>query len=475
VGSTVYCVFEDSAKNVWVGTDMGVNRFSGQKVQQFSERDGLYGETVYDILEDDKGNIWFFTNRGVNRFNGRIIESYVGLTEFLGDIILRGAWRLDPQGRLWIGTNRGACLYQPDRDKPNLVEPTVRLSSIKLDGKPLLPKNGRYVFREPFQTLEIGWVGLSFKDEQGVRYKFLLDGFDPQWSEVCPDNRIRYTHLPSGSYSFKVLARNHDGVWSSQPLILPLEVQPPFWATPLFLAGAALLALGIGLVSYRYRVRTLHRTMSLLGDKVQARTRELDQTIAELERKNILLEEMAITDSMTSLFNHQYLLRQLKLEFEKSRRTGLPLTLVMTDIDFFKEVNDRHGHMVGDRVLQEFASILRRESRSIDLAARYRGEEFALLLINTDAHGAMVFVEKQRQKIQEVAFGGELAIHLTASFGVATESGFNFLSEEELIIAADSALYKAKRFGRNRVEVWEAPPGHRARYQPPSAAAPPSA
>ena len=415
-----------------------------------------------------KGNIWFFTNRGVNRFNGRIIESYMGLTEFLGDIILRGAWRLDPQGRLWIGTNRGACLYQPDKDKPNLVEPVVRLSSINLDGKPLQPENGRYVFGEPFKVLEIGWVGLSFRDEQDVRYKFLLDGFDPRWSEVSPDNRIRYTHLPSGSYSFKVLARNHDGVWSSQPLILSLEVRPPFWATPLFLAGMALLALAAGLWTYRYRMRSLRRIMSLLEDKVQVRTKELDQTIAELERKNILLEEMAVTDSMTSLFNHQYLLRQLKLEFEKTRRTSQPLTLVMTDIDFFKEVNDRHGHLVGDRVLQEFASLLRRESRSIDLAARYGGEEFALLLINTDAHGAMVFVEKQRQKIQEVAFGGELAIRLTASFGVATESGHSFHSEEELLIAADSALYKAKRFGRNRVEVWEAQPGHRARYQPPS-------
>jgi diguanylate cyclase (GGDEF)-like protein len=390
------------------------------------------------------------------------------LTEFLGDIILRGAWRQDSQGRLWIGTNRGVSLYQPERDQPNLVEPRVRLSSITLDGHPLRPERGVYSLREPFLVLEIGWVGLSFRDETDVRYKFVLDGFDTRWSDVQPLRQIRYTHLPAGEYTFKVLACNHDGVWSSQPLVLRLAVRPPLWASTPFLTGMALLGLVAALGIYRWRVQALRRMMSRLEDKVQVRTQELDRSIAELERKNLLLEEMAITDSMTSLYNHQYFLQQLHLEFEKTRRTGQPLTLVMTDLDFFKEVNDRYGHLVGDRVLQEFSSLLRRESRTIDLCARYGGEEFALLLLNTDVHGAGVFVEKQRQNIQEAAFGGDLKVQLTASFGVATESGFRFQNEEELIIAADSALYRAKRFGRNRVEIWDSPPSHPARHPPPS-------
>jgi diguanylate cyclase (GGDEF)-like protein len=170
------------------------------------------------------------------------------------------------------------------------------------------------------------------------------------------------------------------------------------------------------------------------------------------------VQQQAVTDELTGLFNVRQFHSRLDNEIDRAERFGTPLSLVMLDIDKFKAVNDTYGHQQGDRVLVEVARVLRRLSRDVDLPARYGGEEMAVILPQTDLGGAELGAERMRAAIEAMQIprldgGGMLPI--TASFGVASFPA-QAADKTALIAAADAALYRAKRGGRNRVERAEA-------------------
>ncbi len=168
------------------------------------------------------------------------------------------------------------------------------------------------------------------------------------------------------------------------------------------------------------------------------------------------LLRLATTDSLTGLPNRRSFFETLGREVSRSRRHGNPLTLILCDIDFFKEVNDTYGHDVGDRVLREFGQRLRKTLRTEDLPARYGGEEFGVTLPETDLPEAVQIAERLRSLIEEAPFSGGPEkdalppIHLTASFGVARFEGERD-HMEALFSRADFMLYQAKGKGRNTV------------------------
>ena len=256
VGKAVLSWYEDTEKNIWIGTDLGLNCFSGEALRRYEPQDGLAGEAVYEILQDRQGGIWLLTNRGLGRFNGQAVESFNGFAGFFGQIVLRGAWTLDADGQLWFGTNRGACRHNPEGDIPNVSPPIVHLTALKADGQPVRIANGRCVLPDSVRTLEFEWVGLSYRDEQGVRYRYLVDGLYPDWSAPTREHGLRMTFPPPGIYTLKILARNHAGIWSPRPLTVSVEVRAPFWRTALFLwiAGLVLaVSAGVAVVSARRR------------------------------------------------------------------------------------------------------------------------------------------------------------------------------------------------------------------------------
>ena len=179
-----------------------------------------------------------------------------------------------------------------------------------------------------------------------------------------------------------------------------------------------------------------------------------------IDRLNVNYEkalQSAITDSLTGLYNHSYFKQFLELEMERSRRQKHPLTLMMLDLDDFKHYNDTLGHPTGDVILQEFSQLIQQNIRKIDVAARYGGEEFALVLTYTAAKGAMITAERLRQTIQTHPFTykvGYPAKTLTTSIGLA-DFHSEPVSAQELIERADSALYQAKRTGKNRICVFD--------------------
>lgn len=180
------------------------------------------------------------------------------------------------------------------------------------------------------------------------------------------------------------------------------------------------------------------------------------QELADERRRVRELERQALVDGLTGLANRRFCADELTKEVARAQRFGEPLALVLIDIDDFKHVNDRWGHPTGDDVLKTFASTLQTNVREIDLAGRWGGEEFVLLLPGTDLEGGHELAERLRSALLHKVFltlEGQ-SLHVTASFGIAAfpEAG----TQEQLVAAADSALYLAKRSGKDRVAV--APP-----------------
>ena len=172
------------------------------------------------------------------------------------------------------------------------------------------------------------------------------------------------------------------------------------------------------------------------------------------------VERQAVTDELTGLFNRRRFQEAMATEVERSKRFGQPVGLVLLDLDDFKTVNDTYGHQQGDLVLREVARVLRETSREIDEPARYGGEELAVVLPGTDLEGAYNLAERVRAGIEELALpllDGDGTLRVTASFGVATLPG-SADDMRELVAAADEALYRAKRAGKNRTVRAEASP-----------------
>lgn len=178
----------------------------------------------------------------------------------------------------------------------------------------------------------------------------------------------------------------------------------------------------------------------------------LDTAHKELRRQKEYAELLARTDALTGLANRRAFDEAAEQEVQRAQRYNTPLALVMTDLDCFKAINDRHGHHVGDQVLQHFARILSESVRHIDLVGRWGGEEFAILMPGTDLEEAVQAAERMRQAVLNAAPPLQhAACAYTASFGVAA-----FRTETPTMVSllgrADAALYRAKENGRNRVE-----------------------
>jgi diguanylate cyclase (GGDEF)-like protein len=171
----------------------------------------------------------------------------------------------------------------------------------------------------------------------------------------------------------------------------------------------------------------------------------------ELATQKKQLEELMVLDEKTGLHNFGEFRRRLQAEWKRAERYNIPLSLILFDLDRFKEVNDKRGHQAGDQTLQEFAMLVTGGARANDVAARYGGEEFAIILPHTDGEMAARVAERIRMAVSEFVFLEESdPLHITVSGGVATyHSKSDLRSIDELVRAADQALYRAKERGRN--------------------------
>jgi two-component system, cell cycle response regulator len=252
----------------------------------------------------------------------------------------------------------------------------------------------------------------------------------PEMDGIALCRNVRELHLDGYVYSLLLTARD-----SKEHLIAGLE------------AGAD-----------DYLTKPVYEPELIARLKTGARIVALEQSLRAVNQRNRIL---SITDALTGAYNRRYLMEQLPRELERSRRYGRPLSVAIGDIDFFKRINDGHGHSAGDEVLSQFAKLTQASIRATsDWVARYGGEEFVIVLPETSHGGAIQAAEKMRAAIAAEHFmtsAGSLTV--TASFGVASTppSGPDSrLSMDQLIATADACLYASKQGGRNKVTGREA-------------------
>ena len=185
----------------------------------------------------------------------------------------------------------------------------------------------------------------------------------------------------------------------------------------------------------------------------RVRTQIRNKRYSERLRDNVQMSiEMAITDALTGLYNRRYMEMHVGMLVDQARAGGKPLAVLMLDIDHFKSINDTHGQDAGDDVLREFARRIRKSIRGIDLACRHGGEEFVVVMPETDLAVATTVAERLRRRIASQPFSiqqGIRSVEVTISIGIAALTGGG--DAASLLKRADRALYRAKRDGRNRV------------------------
>ncbi|MSP43236.1 MAG: PleD family two-component system response regulator [Alphaproteobacteria bacterium] len=211
----------------------------------------------------------------------------------------------------------------------------------------------------------------------------------------------------------------------------------------------ASLARGLDMGVNDYLVRPIESNELFARIRTQLRWRRYEDRL----RHNLHLSlQMAVTDGLTGLYNRRYMESHLQIQTMRAKQEDRPISLLMIDIDFFKHINDAHGHDAGDKILKQFALGISRNIRGIDLACRFGGEEFVVIMPETDMAIASLVAERIRQYTETFSFdcGAGAPIAMTASIGVTSLVGADD-TPESILRRADAALYRAKNDGRNRV------------------------
>ncbi|MEO5857776.1 MAG: diguanylate cyclase [Pyrinomonadaceae bacterium] len=467
-GNYIRAIYEDKEGVMWIGTyDEGLSRFKDGKFVSYHEENGLYSSGVFAIEEDEKGNFWISSNRGIYRVkrdelndfaDGKIAKiNSVGYGKRDGMLTnecnggRQPASLRDDQGRFWFPTQDGISIVDPRREEANPFPPTVAIEEVTVEREPVTA-NGSVVIEPGKRDLEIHYTGISLIKSDQVKFQYKLEGHDKDWVDAGTQRTAHYSYLPPGDYKFLVKAANSDGVWAEQPAVLGVELKPFFYQTWTFLA----LAIGaIGLVLFAiwrlsvYQLRARERKLARL---VEERT-------AELAKANEDLHRLANSDGLTKIGNRRRFESFLADEWHRAVRFRTEISLVMIDIDHFKQFNDTYGHQAGDECLQKvaeaFADAIKRPT---DLVARFGGEEFALVLGGTDSEGAVTIAREALANLRELEIqhaSSPIGEFLTVSLGVATVLPRIGSTEADLIKVADEALYLAKKTGRDRMQIFD--------------------
>ena len=294
----------DSDGDMWIGTETGLYvldrhaRDIESSFDYFGIPEGMNDEMTYFLMFDDLGDLWVGTNRGVNRIDVPLykrtgkkrVRSYGRAQGFVGIETNHHAAYMADDGSLWFGTIEGLTKFDPTEDSVNEIEPQTRITGLQLfleegnwdaysegfskwSGLPLnlcLPHNKNY--------LTFHFNAVSHTSPQGVRYQYMLDGFDESWSPETDLTSATYSNLPSGTYTFLVRAKNSDGVWNGRAAAYQFEIMGPFWLTWWFLLLCGASA-GCAFYGYiKFQTHTLKKRKEELEQTVTARTAELRKT-----------------------------------------------------------------------------------------------------------------------------------------------------------------------------------------------------
>ena len=460
-------VYVDPSGVVWAGTSLaGLNRLKDGRITRYSVEQGLSDSTVSAMIEDDNGYLWLSGPRGISRVSlqelndyaeGRIktvrSESY-GYADGLRSIeciskAQPGIWKAQ-DGKLWFATTTGLAIIDPRNILTNEVLPIVQITDVSLDGNHQETTGNGMRLGPGGGNVEIAFQAPSFVAPERMKIRYRLEGVDRGWMEVATRRSAAYANLGPGKYHFEVRAANSYGQANQDATSLDFEILPHYYQTYWF-RGLSALCLGLLVWGiYVSRVHYLVRKTQELETIVSQRTAEVRAALLVAEAAKEKLRDQALRDSLTGCWNRRAIFEILNGELARCQRESQPLSIIMADLDHFKQVNDTWGHLAGDAVLREVSDSLRQGLRRNEVVGKYGGEEFLVLLPLCSFSIARKRAEELRTavKAHSIPISGK-QIYVTCSFGIAECEADSTV--EDLIGKADAALYVAKSRGRNCV------------------------
>jgi signal transduction histidine kinase/ligand-binding sensor domain-containing protein len=250
----VTCLYEDEEKNIWVGTARGLAKFDGKTFQTYTTSEGLIGNFIRTITSNE-GLLWVGTSGGLSTFDGKSFRNYTVREGLISDDVSLGTFLKRKDGSIWFGTTEGVSRYLKVKESVLSLPPKIYINGVRLEDT-LISTTNIISLAYNQNTVSFDYVGLSFTDEDQVRYKYFLEGFEKDWSKLTQERSTRFTNLPVGEYRFLVKARSSAGLWS-EPQILLLEIRSPYWQTWWFRLSILLITLALIVGVYSWRVTRL--------------------------------------------------------------------------------------------------------------------------------------------------------------------------------------------------------------------------
>jgi ligand-binding sensor domain-containing protein/serine phosphatase RsbU (regulator of sigma subunit) len=280
---------EDKGGNIWAATSTGLSKLlSNNTFHNFYSKDGLASTYLYSILKDSVGNFWMSSNSGIIRFNPQQPEKEIAFKNYgIKDGLVNteynmGAALAGPSGMMYFGGAKGFNAFRPSTIKDNLHAPNTYVigyqragSNVETDSLITYKKHLTLSWRENYFQFEL--VAIDYTDPAKNKLKYMLEGYDADWSAPTSVRYVSYTQLPGGEYTFKVKAANNDGIWNEKPFEIRVTVVPPFWQTKAFYAIVIIVTIALIYFYTQYRTRAIKRENKILEGKVAERTRELEE------------------------------------------------------------------------------------------------------------------------------------------------------------------------------------------------------
>ncbi|MBP7370836.1 MAG: diguanylate cyclase, partial [Arenimonas sp.] len=477
---------KDSHDRIWIGTynaGLFFNTIAGlnknTRWQSISKDDGLPDNSISGIQVDQSGNLWIGSNQGISFINsndlrvtaihsedGAPAAPYLSSTQTsAGEIVFGGGFGL---------TIINPALWHPTHYKPKLV-----ISRFESDSKKIVVTQNRQnetgaidpwlVVPPNTKRLTIEFSAIDYIAAKWIQYRYRLLGHDDNWVQTSRQDRsVTFTSLGPGKYELQV-QYSHDGhKWATNTLSQKIEFQPMWYQQGWFYISMFGLLFLLGYIGFQWRIKRYKTRQHILEARVTERTKELESANTLLKKQSAAIEQASMTDPLTGLKNRRFLTQHIEGDAQIALRRYInpiadngknedhaDLVFYLIDIDYFKRINDRFGHVAGDEVLIEMRRRLLTVFRGADYVVRWGGEEFLAVARGSSRANAREMAERIRQTITRQPFqiGKGSLIELTCSIGYAAYPFFidspEALSWNETFTLADTALYAAKNNGRN--------------------------
>jgi diguanylate cyclase (GGDEF)-like protein len=452
--NAIRSIFEDSNGRVWlsvVGGGLAYYMEEDGSFVSFTEENGLPSNVVLSTVEDENGAMWCSTENGIAILKPDTYEIFsltpddgIGAWEFSSDIIRTR------DGSIMLGGVSGITSIPEDliigqSIIPNVYIEDVLLYNESIDENKQFFNGEELIFSSNETSIEFKLIALDY-DSKDPRFVYKLEGFDDDWIHSGTRHYVSYSNLPAGSYEFKVYAETEKNE-VSQTVSLKFIIKQKWYKTSL------------AYVSYLLLVVVVLKSIIKLREArlIREKNSELASLNHKLEDMNVELEKLSTKDALTNLYNRRYFDTMFLNYLNMAKRDGGNLSLIMIDIDDFKDINDQYGHVAGDMVLQDISEQMQHVvNRSTDFITRFGGDEFLIVLYDTDCENTSLITEKFVELMKSVQVNKQYCneeVGITVSIGVGCKVPSREDTVQDFIELADHALYESKRNGKKQVTI----------------------